>query len=66
MMVEAALNGCGLAYVWSARAVEHLRDGALVDCLADWCPETDDLFIYYPSRRQLSSGLRTLIDRLKA
>ncbi len=66
MMVEAALNGCGLAYVWSARAVEHLGAGTLVDCLADWCPETDELFIYYPSRRQLSSGLRTLIDRLKA
>jgi DNA-binding transcriptional LysR family regulator len=66
VMVELAVKGCGLAYVWTQRTSDHIRSGALVGCLADWCPEMDDLFIYYPSRRQLSSGLRVLIDQLKA
>ena len=35
-------------------------------CLADWCPEIDDLFIYCSSRRHVSAGLRALIDILKA
>ena len=66
MMVEAALDGCGLAYVWAGRAARYTRTGALVACLADWCPEIDDFFLYYPSRRHLSAGLRALIERLRA
>ena len=64
LMVEAALQGCGLAYVWEDRIREPVRSGALVRCLEEWSPLADDLFLYSPSRRHLSAGLRALIDLL--
>lgn len=66
LMIDAALSGLGLAYVWDFQLVEHLRAGRLVRCLDDWCPPLDDLFIYYPSRKYVSAGLRTIIDALRA
>jgi DNA-binding transcriptional LysR family regulator len=66
LMVEAALQGCGLAYVWDNRVMHHLASGALIRCLDDWCAPDDGLFLYYPSRRYLSAGLRAVIDMLKA
>jgi DNA-binding transcriptional LysR family regulator len=66
LMVEAALQGCGLAYVWDDRVMQHLASGALLRCLDDWCAPDDGLFLYYPSRRYLSAGLRALIDMLRA
>lgn len=66
LMVEAALQGCGLAYVWQERVAQHLESGALIRCLDDWCAPDDSLFLYYPSRRYLSAGLRAVIDMLKA
>lgn len=65
LMVEAALQGCGLAYVWENWAEPHLKRGALIRCLDDWCAPDDGLFLYYPSRRHVSAGLRALIDRLR-
>jgi DNA-binding transcriptional LysR family regulator len=66
LMVEAALQGCGLAYVWDNRVMQHLKNGTLVRCLDDWSSPDNGLFLYYPSRRHLSAGLRAVIDALKA
>lgn len=66
LMVEAALQGCGLAYVWDNRVMHHLASGALIRCLDDWCAPDDGLYLYYPTRRYLSAGLRAVIDMLKA
>jgi len=66
LMVEAALQDCGLAYVWEDRILPHLASGALVRCLEDWCPREDGLYLYYPSHRHLSAGLKALIEVLKA
>jgi DNA-binding transcriptional LysR family regulator len=66
LMVQAAIDGAGLAYVWDFQIAEYCRDGRLLRCLEDWCPELDDLYLYYPSRRHISAGLRVLIDTLKA
>lgn len=66
LMVEAALADIGLAYVWDFQVKEFLDQGKLVRCLDDWCPELDDLFIYYPSRKHMSAGLRVLIEALRA
>src|SRR5208283_5081995 len=49
LMIEAAIQGCGLAYVWEDRAAPHLRSGVLRRCLDEWCAVNDDLFLYYPS-----------------
>jgi DNA-binding transcriptional LysR family regulator len=65
LMVDAALQGCGLAYVWENWAMTHLAKGTLLRCLDDWCAPDDGLFLYYPSRRYVSAGLRALIEQLR-
>jgi DNA-binding transcriptional LysR family regulator len=64
LMVEAALQGCGLAYVWDARVQAYLASGTLVRCLDDWC-SYENLYLYYPSHRHVPAGLRVLIELLR-
>lgn len=66
LMVQAALSGVALAYVWENRAQRDILDGRLVRCLDEWCPPEDWLYLYYPSRRNMSGGLRAVIDAMKA
>ncbi|MGS0891317.1 LysR family transcriptional regulator [Burkholderia stagnalis] len=66
LMADAAARGLGLAYVWKDRAEPYLRDGRLKSCLDDWCFIEEGLFLYFPSRRHQSAGLRALIDAMKA
>lgn len=66
LMVDAAARGLGLAYVWEERAAPYLGNGLLQSCLEDWCPIEEGLFLYFPSRKHQSAGLRALIAALKA
>jgi DNA-binding transcriptional LysR family regulator len=65
LMVEAALAGIGLAYIWEARAKPYVQSGRLVECLQAWCPPEDWLYLYYPTRRHMSAGLRAVIDAMR-
>jgi DNA-binding transcriptional LysR family regulator len=65
LMVEAALSGVGLAYVWEERARGHIENGTLLECLASWNAPEDWLYLYYPTRRYLSAGLRAVIEALR-
>lgn len=60
MIVELA----GGSLKWGPSA--HFGSGALAECLANWGAEVKRHFPYYPSCRQLSSGLKVLTDQLKA
>lgn len=64
--IRAALDGLGLAYVSEARVLPLLQSGQLVPVLADWCPDFDGLYIYYPGHRHVPSALRALIDMIRA
>ena len=66
LMADAAARGLGLAYVWEDRAAPYLRSGKLKRCLEDWSAIDEGLFLYFPSRRHQSAGLRALIEALKA
>lgn len=66
LMVQVALSGVALAYVWEDRAQREVGDGRLVRCLEEWCAPEDWLYLYYPSRRNISAGLRAVIEALKA
>lgn len=66
LMVEAAAQGVGLAYVWEDRAAPYIADGRLRYCLEDWCTTEENLFLYFPSRKHQSAGLRALIEAMKA
>lgn len=66
LLVRAAVSGAGLAYVWENRASREIKDGALVQCLEPWCAPEDWLYIYYPTRKYMSAGLRAAITALRA
>jgi DNA-binding transcriptional LysR family regulator len=62
LMLRAAADGLGLAYVFEAKALQLIAAGQLVRVLEDWCPERSGFFLYYPTQPGLSPALRLLID----
>jgi DNA-binding transcriptional LysR family regulator len=65
LMVQAAMDGLGIAYVPELYASEFLVAGRLVTVLEDWCPFIPGLSLYFPNNRHVPSGLRALIDTIK-
>lgn len=65
LVVQAALDGAGLAWVGEDLVTEHLASGTLVRVLEDWCPPFPGFFLYYPSRRQHPAALTALIETLR-
>jgi DNA-binding transcriptional LysR family regulator len=65
LMTDAALDSVGLSYATESTVEGHVREGRLIRVLEDWCESYAGFFLYYPSRRNISSALRALIDHLK-
>lgn len=65
MIVQAAVDGLGIAYTLEAMAEPYLRSGRLIRLLEEWSPYSDGLFLYYPGHRQLPAALRALIDMIQ-
>ncbi|MBB3148437.1 DNA-binding transcriptional LysR family regulator [Phyllobacterium trifolii] len=65
LLVQAAANGRGIAYVPEYFAQPFLGSGQLVTVLDDWCPPTPGLALYYPRSRHVPSPLRAFIDLLR-
>jgi len=65
LMVEAALSGVGLAYVWEERTRPYVADGRLIECLASWAAPMEWLYLYYPTRKYISAGLRAVIEAVR-
>jgi len=65
LVIGAALDGLGLAYVAEARVRELIAEKRLVRVLDAWCPPFPGLFLYYPSRANIAPKLRALVDFLK-
>lgn len=65
LMVEAAADGLGIAYVPESFARGLLDEGRLVTVLEDWCPPAPGLALYYPGHRHVPSALRAFIDVVK-
>lgn len=66
MLLLAAVEGQGLAYVLEDVAAEHLARGELLRVLEPWSPMWPGCHLYYPSRRQLPPALAALIDALRS
>jgi DNA-binding transcriptional LysR family regulator len=64
-MLNAALAGCGLAYVPEDLAEPHVKKGRLKRVLEDWCPPFSGYHLYYPSRRQSSAAFALLVEALR-
>jgi DNA-binding transcriptional LysR family regulator len=65
LMVEAALEGLGLAFVSEFWVTDHLATGSLRAVLEDWTPPFPGLRLYYPGHRHMTAGLRAFVDLLK-
>jgi DNA-binding transcriptional LysR family regulator len=65
LLLKAALQGLGLAYVTEGNAQPHTSNGELVRVLLDWCPPFPGYHLYYPSRRQPSPAFSLLVDALR-
>lgn len=61
-MIEAALDGLGLAYTFDIAVQEHIAQGRLVRVLQPFCPRYPGFYIYYPGRRQVPPKLRRFIE----
>jgi DNA-binding transcriptional LysR family regulator len=66
VMVQAVIDGAGIGYMPRQMIEPSLRDGSLVQLLADWTPIASGLYLYYSNRRQVPAPLRAFIDFLKA
>lgn len=63
--IEAARAGHGIAFVTEPEVIDDIESGHLRRVLGDWCPPFEGYHLFYPDRRQVSSALRLIIDRLK-
>jgi DNA-binding transcriptional LysR family regulator len=65
-VLQAALDGYGLAYVPADIVVAHVAAGRLQRVLDDWCPTFPGYHLYYPSRRQSSPAFALVVEALRA
>jgi DNA-binding transcriptional LysR family regulator len=64
-MLQAALDGFGIAYLAEDQIRPHLDSGALVEVLGDWSPPFPGYHLYYPSRRQPTPAFSLIVDALR-
>ncbi|WP_068086137.1 LysR family transcriptional regulator [Novosphingobium rosa] len=65
LVVRAALDGFGIAFLPECQFQDHIATGRLIRLLDDWCEPYPGYHLYYPSRRQVSPALRVVIDGLR-
>jgi DNA-binding transcriptional LysR family regulator len=64
-ILQAALDGYGLAYVPEDLVLTHVASGQLERVLDDWCPTFPGYHLYYPSRRQSSPAFAVVLASLR-
>lgn len=62
LMRTAALESTGIGYTMEQEVLADIKAGRLVRVLEDWTPPYPGLCLYYPGRRNLSAGVRALLD----
>ena len=65
LMLQAALDGMGLAYVPYDLVQPHFDAGRLAPVLQDWWPVFPGYHLYYANRRQISPALALVIEALR-
>ncbi|QRM57912.1 LysR family transcriptional regulator [Sinorhizobium sp. BG8] len=65
LMLRAAREGAGLAYLNEWQVAEDVANGRLEQVLADWTPPYPGLCLYYPGRRHIPAKLRSFVDLIK-
>jgi DNA-binding transcriptional LysR family regulator len=65
-VLQAVLDGQGIAQMPGYLACEALRSGALVSCLMQYAPDDSGHYICYLSRQHMPSRMRVFIDFMTA
>jgi DNA-binding transcriptional LysR family regulator len=66
VLVDAAVEGLGLAYVFDSMVGQLVAQRRLVRVLEEYCPQIPGYFLYYPSRVNLAPKLKALVDFLRS
>jgi DNA-binding transcriptional LysR family regulator len=65
LILQAAIDGAGLALVADDRAAPHVARGELVHVMEDWTPPFPGFFLYYPHRKQQPAALAAVIETFR-
>ena len=65
LMVQAALDCMGFAYVPLDAIQSYIDDGRLITVLEDWWPLFPGYHLYYANRRQVAPALALVIEALR-
>lgn len=66
LMRSLAVSAVGLCYAMESTIAEALARGQLRVVLAPYAPEVPGLFLYFPSRAQVSPALKAFVDVARA
>ena len=64
LLIEAAVEGCGIACVTEGTIEHHLQSGSLVSLLEEWSEPYPGWHIYYPKGVLLPTALKLLCSHL--
>lgn len=64
-MIEAALEGRGIAYVPESQVDQLVADNRLQIVLDDWSPKFAGYYLYYPSRQQHLPAFSVIVEALR-
>ncbi|WP_214469838.1 LysR family transcriptional regulator [Mesorhizobium sp. dw_380] len=66
LMLHAALDGAGIAYMFDYQVRPWIERGKLVRFLESWSPSFPGFYLYHPSTRHVPPALRAFIDFVRA
>ncbi len=64
-VLNAAVDGIGLAYVPEPLAEPYVAQGKLIKVLTDWSNYFPGFHLYYPNRRQNSPAFKAFVDAFR-
>jgi DNA-binding transcriptional LysR family regulator len=65
LLIDAAVAGVGVIFLFEDALRPALDAGALVPVLEPWWPSFSGPFLYFPSRRLMPAPLRAFVDFIK-
>lgn len=66
LVVDAAVDGLGIVYLFEDWLKPYLARGELEPVLEPWWPQFPGPFLYYPGRRLLPAPLRAFVDFIRS
>lgn len=65
VVIEAAVQGAGIAWVPRDQVAAHIESRRLLSVLEDWSPSFPGLCLYYPSSRHLPKAMAEFIMQVR-